>query len=520
MKNIFFYILTVLVAGIFYIIGFWGQKWFKTKRVKTAEETAQKVIEEGKKEAERYKETAELEARAEWSKRRSDFEREISNRKAETEKREKYLDERSKNLERKLDLITRKEAELSKKEVYLLDTEKQLTEKKENLSTLIMEENRKLEKIAGMTQEEAKQQLFQNLETKVKEEAKEFLREQREKVRAEAGREAKKIISVAIEKCATEHVLESTVTTVSLPSDEMKGRMIGREGRNIRTFETCTGVDLVIDDTPGIAFISSLDSTRREIAKVALERLLVDGRIHPARVEEIVEQAKKEFPATVQKIGEDVVSELKIYELHPELIKLLGKLKFRTSYGQNILIHSKEVAYLSSLMAGELRLQQDIAKRAGLLHDIGKAVTQEYEGTHQKIGAELAKRYGESDIIINAIEAHHKDIEPTSPIAVLVEAADAISGARLGARRETLEAYIERIEKLEEIVSSFPGVEKTYAIQAGREVRVIVEPDKVSDNDLNELAIDISHKIEEEMKYPGEIKVTVIREKRAIGRAK
>lgn len=510
----------VLTAGVFYAIGFFIQKWLKAARFKKAEETAQKVVEDAKREAEHYKKTVELELKAEWSKRRSDFEREIRDRREEVEKREKYLDERSKNLDRKADFVTRKEAELSKKEVVLLDIEKQVTAKNEKLENLILDENRKLEKIAGMTQEEAKRQLFQNLEKRVREEAKEFIREQREKAKAEAEREAKRIISTAIQRCATEHVLESTVSTVSLPSDEMKGRMIGREGRNIRVFERATGVDLLIDDTPGVAFIASLDPVRREIAKISLERLILDGRIHPARIEEIVEQTKKEFPGIIQKAGEDTIMELKIHDLHPELVKLLGQLKFRTSYGQNVLAHSKEVAHLSSLMAAELNLPQDIAKRAGLLHDIGKAVSQEYEGTHQKIGAELAKRYGESDIIVNAIEAHHKDVEAISPIAVLVEAADAISGARPGARRETLEAYVERVEKLEQIVSSFDGVEKAYAIQAGREVRVIVEPDRVLDTNLSDLAIEISHKIEEEMKYPGEIKVTVIRERRAISYAK
>jgi ribonuclease Y len=513
-------ILFILVAAIFYAIGFFAQRWKKKTTIKSAKEMAQKIIEDAKKEADQYKRVAELESKTEWNKRRNEFEREVRDRKREIEKRERYLDERSKNLDRKADLLTKKEAEISGREISLLNLEKQITKKNEKLETLIMEENRKLEKIAGMTQEEAKELLFKNLEKKVREEAKEFIREQKEKARAEAEREAKKIISIAIERCATEHVLASTVTTVSLPSDDMKGRMIGREGRNIRAFESATGTDLLIDDTPGVAFISSLDPVRREIARRSLERLILDGRIHPARIEEIVEQTKNEFPSVVQKIGEDVAMELKIHELHPELIKLLGQLKFRTSYGQNVLLHSKEVANLSFLMATELGLSADTAKRAGILHDIGKAVSQEYEGTHQKIGAELAKRYGEQEIIVNAIEAHHKDVTPISPIAVLVEAADSISGARLGARRETFEAYVERVEKLEEIVSSFDGIEKSYAIQAGREVRVIVVPEKVSDSQLPELADEISHKIEEEMKYPGEIKVTVIREKRAISRAK
>jgi ribonuclease Y len=510
----------VVTAAVSCVAGFLVRKWFGTAKLKGAEESAKKTVEDAKREASRYKETAELELRAESSKRRSDIERETRERRNEAEKKEKYLDERSKNLERKADLVTRKEAELSKKEVHLLDSEKQIVVKTEKLENVIMEENRKLEKIAGMTQEEAKRQLFDNLESKVREESKVFIREESEKARGVAQREARKIISTSIERCATEHVLQSTTATVPLPSDEMKGRMIGREGRNIRTFETLTGVDLVIDDTPGVAFISSLDPIRREMAKMSLERLISDGRIHPARIEEIVEQSQNEFPAIIQRAGDDVAVELKVSDLHVELVKLLGQLKFRSSYGQNVLAHSKEVARLASLMATELGLHEETARRAGLLHDIGKAVSQEYEGTHQKIGAEFARRYGESDIVVNAIEAHHKDVDPATSIAVLVEAADAISGARPGARRETFEAYVERVEKLEEIVSSFDGVEKSYAIQAGREVRVIVEPDQILDNSLTELARNISQKIEDEMKYPGEIKVTVIRERRAISKAK
>ncbi len=510
----------IVTAIAFFAIGFVIQKWLRTSHIKKTEETANKIVEEAKKKAEQHKSTVELELRAEWSKKRSDFEQEIRNRKREVENKENHLDERAKNLDRKADLISRKDAELSKKDVQLLETEKQMATKEEKLDSMIIEENRKLEKIAGMTQDEAKRQLRQNLETEIKENARGFIREEMERARAEAKRNAMKIISTSIERCATEHVLESTICTVSLPSDEMKGRIIGREGRNIRAFETLTGVDLVIDDTPESAYISSLDPMRREIAKISLERLIVDGRIHPTRIEEIVEQANNEFSGIIQKTGEDVVIELKVSGLHPELTKLLGRLKFRTSYGQNVLAHSKEVSNLSFLMAEELGLQKDLAKRAGLLHDIGKAVSQEYEGTHQKLGSEFARRYGECDTVINAIEAHHKDIEPTTPIAILVEAADSISGARPGARRDSFEAYIERIEKLESIVSDFNGVDKAYAIQAGREIRVIVEPDKVSDEDISQLATDISHKIEEEMKYPGEIKVAVLRERRAISTAK
>ncbi|MCK4353324.1 ribonuclease Y [candidate division WOR-3 bacterium] len=510
----------VLTAAVFYFIGFWIQKLLKTSRLKKAEELAQKIIADAKKESEHRKSTADLELRAEWSKRRSDFEKEIRTRRTEIERREQVLDNREANLERKVDLITRKEGELAGKEADLLEKDKAITVKNEQLDNLILEENRKLEKIAGMTQEEAKRQLSQNLEKEVKDKAKEFIKEETEKARAEAEREAKKIIATAIERCATGYVLESTVCTMTLPSDEIKGRLIGREGRNIRSFETQTGVDLLVDDTPESVSISSLDPVRREIAKISLERLIADGRVHPTRIEEIVEQVKKEMPEIIRTAGENMALELKISGLHPEIIKLLGQLRYRTSYGQNVLDHSKEVSHLAFLMATELGLPEDIARRAGLLHDIGKAVSHEYEGTHQKIGGELARRYGESEIVANAIEAHHKDIEPASPIAVLVQAADAMSGARPGARRETFEAYIERLEKLENIVSSFDGVQKAYAIQAGREVRVIVEPEKVTDETATELATSIAHKIEKGMKYPGEIKVTVIRETRAIARAK
>lgn len=510
----------ILVAIICYSIGFFAQKWLKTSRLKKAEELAQKIVEEAKKEAERHKSTAELELRAEWSKRRSDFERETRVRKKEIESREHFLDEREANLERKADLITRKEGELGRKETNFLEKERSITAKMDQLNNLILEENKRLEKIAGITEDEAKRLLFQNLEKKVRDEAKEFIKEQQEKARAEAEREAKKIIATAIERCATEHVLESTVCSISLPSDEMKGRLIGREGRNIRSFETETGIDLVVDDTPESVTISSLDPIRREIARLALERLIIDGRIHPTRIEEIVSQVKEEMPGTLKTLGENAALELKVSGLHPELITLLGQLKFRTSYGQNVLAHSKEVAHIASIMATELGLPTDVAQRAGLLHDIGKAVSHEYEGTHQKIGAEFARRYGESEEVINAIEAHHKDIEAVSCIAVLIQASDAVSGARPGARRETFEAYIERLEKLESIVSSFEGVGKVYAIQAGREVRVMVEPNKVSDEDTTELATSIAQKIEKEMKYPGEIKVTVIREMRAVTHAK
>lgn len=520
--NILFIIAGIVIGvGVGIAVTFWLQTRLKTTAIKNAEEQSKKLVEDAKKEAEHLKLSAELDIKTSRDKQRSDFETRARDRERALEKKEKYLDERETNLERRANLLTAKQAELSSKETKLLDEEKSFSTKTDRLNAMLVEENKKLERIAGMTQDEAKQQLFHNLEEKVREEAKFFIKAEIEKARGEAEREAKKIISTSIERCATEHVVESTIAQVALPSDEMKGRIIGREGRNIRCFETLTGTDLLIDDTPGVAFITSMDPIRREVARMSLERLLVDGRIHPARIEEIVKDTEAEFPAIIQKVGEDAAMELKVMGLHPELIKLLGQLKFRTSYGQNVLSHSKEVANLAYLMATELKLPDiNIAKRAGLLHDIGKAVSQEYEGTHQKIGAEFAKRYGESEIIVNAIEAHHRDIAPTSTIAVLVEAADSISGARPGARRETFEAYVERLEKLESIVTSFDGVGKAYAIQAGREIRVMVEPDKVSDELAFELASSLARKIEQEMKYPGEIKVTVIRETRAVSHAK
>jgi ribonuclease Y len=508
------------VGGIFYILGVIIERWRKGVLLTKANEMAEKIVEEAKKEAKKYKTSVELEAKVEWNKKRNEFEQEIRRKDSELSRKMKDIEERDRNLDRRADFLKKREIEVNHKELRMIALEKKLKEKENYLNDLISKENEQLEKIAHMSEAEAKKQLFKNLEAKVKEETREYVYREKLKAKKEAEKEAKKIIATAIERCASEHVMTSTVVSIPLPSEEMKGRMIGREGRNIRAFESLTGADLLVDDTPGMVVISALDPIRREIAKLSLEKLILDGRIHPARIEETVKEVEQEFPKMIEKIGEEVVMELKIKDLHPELIKLLGKLKFRTSYGQNLLSHSKEVAHLAYLMAVELKVDAEVAKRAGLLHDIGKAVSQEYEGTHQKIGGMLVQRYNEPPIVVNAIEAHHKDIPPTSVVAVLVEVADTISGARPGARRETFEAYVERVEKLEEIVSSFEGVRKTYALQAGREVRVIVDPNKITDLEIEELAEEISHKIEEEMKYPGEIKVTVIREKRAIGVAK
>jgi ribonuclease Y len=511
-------IVVSIATGI--CVGFLASKKIREAKVREAEELSRKLVEEGKREADKYRKVTELELRAEWSKKREEFEREIANRRKETERREREVEEKEKNTERRSDLLFRKEKELDIRHSQLRRKEGQIEEEHKRLDELIRNENVKLEKLSGMTQKEAKETLLSNLEEEAKHEAMQRVKEIRDKAEKDAEREAKKIISLAIQRYAQSHTVESTVTTVALPSDEMKGRLIGREGRNIKTFELATGVDLLIDDTPETVTISSFDPIRRETAKIALRRLIIDGRVHPARIEEIVEESKKEIEELVKKTGEETVLEMNITGLSPEIIKLLGKLKFRTSYGQNVLEHSKEVAYFSDIMAQELNLDHNTAKRAGLLHDIGKALSQDVQGTHQKIGADIARRCGESEEVVNAIEAHHGDVEPLTPIAVLVEAADAISGARPGARRESFEAYVERLEKLENIAISFEGVGKAYAIQAGREIRVIVEPEKVSDVEIDEMTDEIAKKIEQELKYPGQIKVVAVRETRSVKYAK
>jgi ribonuclease Y len=395
-----------------------------------------------------------------------------------------------------------------------------LRAKDERLTTLIDEQNTKLEQIAGLTQEEAKKVLMQNLEVQARHEAAQLIRNIRDEAKENAEREAKQIIVQAIQRYAGEHTAETTVSVVPLASDEMKGRIIGREGRNIRAFEAATGVEVLIDDTPEAIVISAFDPVRREVARMAMERLVADGRIQPARIEEVIEKAKGEVDRSIKEAGESVALEVGVPGLHPEVIHLLGRLKYRTSYGQNVLQHSKEVAFLAATMAGELELDQALAKRAGLLHDLGKAVDHSVEGTHSQIGMDLAKKFGENAVVVNAIGAHHEDIEAISPISVLVAAADAISGARPGARRESLEAYIKRLEKLEEAAYSFKGVSKAYAIQAGREVRIIVTPEEVNDARTADMANEIAQKIEGSLQYPGQIKVTVIRETRGIGYAK
>ena len=459
------------------------------------------------------KKEAILEAKEEAHRLRSDAEREARERRAEIQRSERRLIQKEESIDRKLENIERKEESITQKEQAIVNKQK-------DLDKVISKQLEELERISGYTIDEAKAILLSSIEKEVRHDASVMIKDIESKAKEEADKKAKYIITNAIQRCAADHVAESTVSVVALPNDEMKGRIIGREGRNIRAIETLTGVDLIIDDTPEAVILSGFDPVRREIARIALEKLIVDGRIHPARIEEMVEKAEREVNATIKEEGEQAAFEVGIHNLHPELIKLLGRLKYRTSYGQNVLKHSVEVAHLAGLMAGELGLDIKLAKRAGLLHDIGKALDHEVEGTHVDIGIDVLKKYKESDAVINGMAAHHGDYEPKSMEAVLIAAADALSAARPGARRETLDAYIKRLEKLEEIANTTPGVEKSFAIQAGREIRIIAKPEDVNDEEIVFLAREISKKIESELEYPGQIKVNVVRETRAIDYAK
>ncbi len=479
----------------------------------TAEVKARNIIDEACKTAETKKREALLEAKEESLKTKNELERETRERRAELQKYEKRVLSKEETVDRKAEAIERREAEFTAKENKLRDKEKKIDELHE-------EGVRELERISGLTSDQAKDYLLKTVEDEVKIDTAKLYKELESKAKEEASKKAKDYVVTAIQKCAVDHVSEATISVVQLPSDEMKGRIIGREGRNIRTLETLTGVDLIIDDTPEAVVLSAFDPIRREIARVALEKLIVDGRIHPARIEEMVEKARKEVENQIREEGENASLEVGVHGIHPELIRLLGRMRFRTSYGQNALRHSIEVAQLSGLLAAEVGVDVRMAKRAGLLHDIGKSIDHEVEGTHVQIGVDLCKKYKESATVINAVESHHGDVEPTSLIACLVQAADAISAARPGARRETLETYTNRLKQLEDITNSFKGVEKSFAIQAGREVRVMVVPDQVGDADMVLLARDIAKQIEAELEYPGQIKVSIIRESRAIDYAK
>ena len=483
------------------------------KKIGNAEEKAREIIDEALKTAESKKREASLEIKEESIRTKNELDKEIKERRAEVQRYERRVQQKEETIDKKSDAIEKKEA-------GLVERETALEKEKLEISKLSEQRVQELERISGLTSDQAKEYLLKIVEDEVKHETALMIKEMDSRAKEEAEKRAKDYVVTAIQKCAADHVSETTISVVQLPSDEMKGRIIGREGRNIRTLETMTGVDLIIDDTPEAVVLSSFDPIRREVARIALERLIVDGRIHPARIEEVVEKAQRDVEVMIKEEGEAATLEVGVHGIHPELVRLLGKMKFRTSYGQNALKHSIEVAQLSGLLAAELGLDVRIAKRAGLLHDIGKAVDREMEGTHIQLGVELCKKYRENSTVINAVESHHGDVEPTSLIACLVQAADTISAARPGARRETLEAYTSRLKQLEEITNNFKGVDKSFAIQAGREIRVMVIPEQVSDADMILMAREISKKIEAEMEYPGQIKVNLIRESRAVDYAK
>jgi len=482
-------------------------------KVGSAEEKAREIIDEAVKNAETKKRESSLEIKEESIRAKNELDKEIKERRAEIQRNERRIEQKEANIDRKLEAVEKREAGFAVKE-------EELKKQKIEISKLNEQRLQELERISGLTSEQAKEYLLKTIEEDVKLDTAKMIKEMENKAKEEANRKAKDYVVTAIQKCAADHVSETTISVVSLPNDEMKGRIIGREGRNIRTLETMTGVDLIIDDTPEAVILSSFDPIRREVARIALEKLIVDGRIHPARIEEMVEKAQKEVDNMIREEGEAATLEVGIHGIHPELVRLLGKMKFRTSYGQNALKHSIEVAQLAGLLAAEIGEDVRMAKRAGLLHDIGKAVDHEMEGSHIQLGAELCKKYKESPLVINAVESHHGDVEPESLIACLVQAADTISAARPGARRETLETYSNRLQQLEDITNGYKGVEKSFAIQAGREIRIMVVPEQVSDADMVIMARDISKQIESELEYPGQIKVNVIRESRIVDYAK
>ena len=517
MPSAMWFVIAVVIIVIIAIITWFAAISYRKKiveeKIGSAEDKARKIIDDALKVAETKKREALLEAKEESLKTKNELDKETKERRAELQRYEKRVLSKEESIDKKADAIERRESGLTAKE-------EELKKKSVEIEKISEKRVQELERISGLTSEQAKDYLLKTVEDEVKSDTARMIKEMECRAKEEANKKAKEYIVTAIQKCAADHVAETTISVVQLPNDEMKGRIIGREGRNIRTLETLTGVDLIIDDTPEAVILSGFDPIRREVARIALEKLIVDGRIHPARIEEMVEKAQKEVEAMIREEGESATLEVGVHGIHPELVRLLGRMKFRTSYGQNALKHSIEVAQLSGLLAGEIGVDVRMAKRAGLLHDIGKSIDHEIEGSHIQIGADLCKKYKESATVINAVESHHGDVEPQSLFACIVLAADTISAARPGARRETLETYTNRLKQLEDITNTFKGVDKSFAIQAGREIRVMVVPDVISDNDMVLLARDISKQIEAELEYPGQIKVSVIRESRVVDYAK
>ena len=499
--------------GLGFALGVGYRKKFAEREIGSAEQEATRLINEAIRSGESRKKEMLLEAKDEIHKSRTEYEKEVKERRAELTKQERRLQQKEETLDKKAENFERKEEEMAAKLA-------EVARAKEEAEAVRRQHIATLEKLSGLTQEQAKQHLLQSVAEEVRHETAMKIKEIEQQMKDEADEKAREVLSLAIQRCAADHAAEATVSVVPLPNDEMKGRIIGREGRNIRTLETITGVELIIDDTPEAITGSSFDPVRREVARLALEKLIVDGRIHPTRIEDMVEKAQKEVDRTIKEAGERACYETGVHNLNPELVKVLGRQKYRTSYGQNVLNHSMEVAHIAGLMAGELGVDVALAKRAGLLHDLGKSIDHEVEGSHVQLGAELARKYKENPVVVNAIESHHGDVEPKTVIAVLVQAADAVSAARPGARRENVENYIRRLQKLEEITGSYPGVEKAFAIQAGREVRIMVKPEEVTEDNMILLARDIAKKIEAELEYPGQIKVNVIRETKAVEYAK